>query len=108
MTGAATDRHVEDTVEGAPPTVLVHSSGLSGRQWSRLAPALAKRGARVIVPYLTGHGKSAPGPFSFRTDVALVADLLRSLGSAHVVGHSYGGLIALHAALAEPRLVRSL
>jgi pimeloyl-ACP methyl ester carboxylesterase len=33
---------------------------------------------------------------------------LRSLGGARVIGHSYGGLVALNVALAEPSLVRSL
>jgi pimeloyl-ACP methyl ester carboxylesterase len=104
--------HVEDSAAGGPPVLLVHSSGLSGRQWSRLVPALAQRGARVVVPDLTGHGKSAPwppaAPFSFRVDVAQVTDVLGRLGSAHVVAHSYGGLVALHAALTAPGAVSSL
>jgi pimeloyl-ACP methyl ester carboxylesterase len=74
---------------------------------------LVERGLRAIVPDLAGHGASPewpePAPFTYRFDVERVAGLLESVGSpAHVVGHSYGGLIALLAALAAPTRVRSL
>jgi len=103
--------HVEASGEG-PAVLLLHSSGLSGRQFRRLVPELARRGLRVVVPDLSGHGAStawpSPEPFSFRTDVARVVELLNAEGGAHVVGHSYGGLLALHAALAQPASIRSL
>lgn len=102
---------VEDSGAGEP-VVLLHSSGLSGRQWRRLAGALVERGRRAVVPDLTGHGASdpwpEPAPFSFRMDVERVADILRAVGPAHVVGHSYGALVGLHAAVAAPGSIRSL
>jgi pimeloyl-ACP methyl ester carboxylesterase len=95
--------HVEDSGSGEP-VLLLHSSGLSGRQWRRLAAELGASGMRVVVPDLSGHGRSEPWPeptpFSFRTDVERVVEILREVGPAHVVGHSYGGFLALHAALA--------
>jgi pimeloyl-ACP methyl ester carboxylesterase len=103
--------HVEQAGDGAA-VLLLHSSGFSGRQWKRLAAELVERGMRAVVPDLTGHGGSEPWPpprpFRFEVDVEEVAALLRELGSAHVVSHSYGGLIALHVALAEPGAIRSL
>jgi len=103
--------HIDDLGEGEP-VLLLHSSGLSGRQWRRLVPELVKRGMRAVVPDLTGHGQSEPWPeptpFSFRTDVDRVGEVLRTLGAAHVVGHSYGGLVGLHAAVASPAAIRSL
>lgn len=103
---------VEEWGSGSP-VVLVHSAGLSGRQWRRLTTRAVACGFRVIVPDLTGHGASAewpePRPFSFRTDVDGLIALLEGLGSpAHVVGHSYGGFIALQAAAAAARSFRSL
>jgi pimeloyl-ACP methyl ester carboxylesterase len=95
------------------PAVLVHSSGMSGRQWKRLASRLVERGLQAVVPDLTGHGRSPawpePEPFSHQVDVDRIVALLGSLDEpAHLVGHSYGGFIALLAALAAPSRVRSL
>ncbi len=103
--------HVE-TVGDGPAVLLLHSSGLSGRQWRRLSRALVERGFRVVVPDLTGHGASAPypppTPFSYREDVAAVTELVRSSRPAHVVGHSYGGLVGLLVALEAREDLRSL
>ena len=103
--------HVEDSGTGTP-VVLLHSSGLSGRQWRRLATALAGRGARALAVDLTGHGASPawpePTPFSFKTDVEAVIALLEAHGPAHVVGHSYGAFVGLLAGLAAPRSIRSM
>jgi pimeloyl-ACP methyl ester carboxylesterase len=108
---AESDLHITDTGSGEP-VLLLHSSGLSGRQWRRLASDLVNRGMRAIVPDLSGHGASPPWPeptpFSFRTDVERVSRILAATKAAHVIGHSYGGLIALHAATAAPLAVRSL
>src|SRR5262249_30605090 len=63
-------------------------------------------------PDLTGHGSAPPlpepTPFTFHTDVERVVAMLRGDEPAHVIGHSYGGLIALRAALAAPETIRSL
>jgi pimeloyl-ACP methyl ester carboxylesterase len=111
VAGMLSRLHVEQLGAGAP-VVLLHSSGLSGRQWRRLARAVAEQGFRVVVPDLTGHGASPawpePKPFAFRRDVDEVVTLLSGGAATHLVGHSYGGLVALHAALAAPSSVRSL
>jgi pimeloyl-ACP methyl ester carboxylesterase len=94
------------------PALLLHSSGLSGRQFRQLAVALGERDVRVVVPDLNGQGSSPPWPeprpFSFRQDVADVVSLLDREGRMHVVGHSYGGFVALQSALARPSAVASL
>jgi len=103
--------HVETFGQGVP-AYLLHSSGLSGRQWKRLAKRLAAAGFAAIVPDLTGHGASPawpePTPFSYRDDVDLFVRTLKASPPAHVVGHSYGGLIAILAALEVPEAVLSL
>jgi pimeloyl-ACP methyl ester carboxylesterase len=103
--------HVERAGSGAP-VVLLHSSGLSGRQWKRLASQIVSRGLRSVAPDLTGHGASGPlvepQAFSFREDVARTIALLQAEGPSHLVGHSYGGLVALQATGRAPSLVRSL
>ncbi|HEU0036129.1 MAG TPA: alpha/beta hydrolase [Kofleriaceae bacterium] len=88
--------------------LLVHSGGFTSRQWRKLADALAPQ-HRVVAPDLIGYGSSrwpVGQPFHFRDDLAHLAQLLDE--PAHVVGHSYGGFLALQLALAHPAHVRSL
>jgi pimeloyl-ACP methyl ester carboxylesterase len=84
--------------------MLLHSSGMSSRQYARLAPKLVDAGHQVVLVDLTGHGKSPPlaegTPMSWRDDVAEVIGLVTE--PTQIVGHSYGGLVALHAALVAP------
>lgn len=92
-----------------PPVVLLHSGGLSGKQWRRAVTEL--RGAFfVVVPDALGMGDSPAWPreatFHFEQDVAQITALVASLGApAALVGHSYGGLVALRVAAAAPALV---
>jgi pimeloyl-ACP methyl ester carboxylesterase len=63
----------------------------------------------VLAPDLLGYGAERwpPGkPFHFRDDLAVLVDLLDE--PTHVVGHSYGGLLAVQLALERPAAVRSL
>lgn len=105
-------RNVHYLDQGAGvPVVLVHSGGLSSRQWSRMAGRLGAR--RIIAPDLLGSGASDPvpgdEPFHFDRDVEALDAVLDTLEAPyHLVGHSYGGLIALMAAKARPERVRSL
>lgn len=104
---------LKHVVMGEGPTViLLHSGGMSGRQWRRLAERLATS-FRVVSPDFLGSGENAPwpdeAPFHFRSDIAEVSELLDAFGgSAHLVGHSYGGLIALTIARQRPDAVRSV
>lgn len=106
--------HVLEVGEGdAPPVLCLHSTGLSSFQWRRLARRAAKQGRRVFAPDLIGYGKSArwPGerPFVTEDDDAVVEAVAAHVGRAfHLVGHSYGGRLALRAALARPEQVRSI
>ncbi len=95
--------------ESGERVICLHSSGFSSRQWKRLADLLAPD-HRVLLPDLIGYGASSPlpegTPFHFHDDVAALLPLLDE--PAHLVAHSYGGLLALHLALARPAMVRSL
>jgi pimeloyl-ACP methyl ester carboxylesterase len=102
--------HVSESGSG-PPVILVHASTLTSGQWARYTPRLAGR-HRVLAPDLLGYGRSDPWPdpdrFALAEDAAIVGALLAETGGAHLVGHSYGGLVALLAAKDAPSLVRSI
>jgi len=99
-----------ETGEG-PPVVLLHSSGVGAMQWRRLMRRLAPEW-RVIAPNLLGYGHTPwnrSEPFDHRLEVSLVKALLATLTTpAHLVGHSYGALLALRVAMDAGRSVASL
>jgi pimeloyl-ACP methyl ester carboxylesterase len=104
---------VEYFEQGAgEPVVLLHSTGASSSQWRRLAAALGDR-FHVIAPDLYGYGGTAPwqgeGEISLAAEAALVAALVERLDEpVHLVGHSFGGAVALRLARERPELVKSL
>jgi pimeloyl-ACP methyl ester carboxylesterase len=95
--------------------VLLHCSMSTGAQWRGLAARLDARDHRVLAPDLLGYG-GAPGAreagFSAVQEadrVAACADAAFGRGAPfHLVGHSYGGMVALHLARALPRRVASV
>ena len=94
------------------PVVLLHGSGSSGAQWRALAQQLGTR-YHVIVPDLYGYGGTAhwpgQGPFHLEREADIVlAVLKRAGGRAHLVGHSYGGAVALRVARLHGAALRSL
>lgn len=98
----------------APPgtVIFLHSGGMSSRQWRRFAEELRPTHP-VLTPDFLGCGDNPPWPpnraFDFSEDADAIEQLVRSLESpVHLVGHSYGGLIALTVAKRLPERVRSL
>ncbi len=95
-----------------PPVLLLHSSASSGRQWDGLVDALAG-GSAAIAPDLYGYGRApswtGPGPLNLSAEAGRVAaDIPAAVREIHVVGHSYGGAVALRLAVEQPWRVRSL
>lgn len=94
------------------PVVLLHASGSSGSQWRALADRLGDR-FLTLAPDAYGHGGTAAWPgygeFTLADETALVLGLIDGLAEpVHLVGHSYGGAIALQVARARPGRLRSL
>lgn len=91
-----------------PAVVLIHGMGSSHRQWGLTVPALIAR-HRVVSIDLPGFGGSPmPAVQSFGGFADAVAALIRelALGSAALVGHSFGGMVAVDLADRYPELVR--
>ena len=94
------------------PIVCIHASASSSGQWRPLMDRLAGR-FRTLAVDLYGSGKSpdwpADRPLTLADEAALLEPIFRSVGDrVHLVGHSYGGAVALKVALAGPGRLRSL
>src|SRR3989440_3565391 len=94
------------TIGSGPRVVLVHGSVGNGRStWEAQLP-LAER-FTLVIPDRPGSPPNPPVErVDFEEQAPLVAELLGE--GAHLVGHSYGGVISLHAAALRPDAVRSL
>ena len=93
------------------PVLLLHGVPETSSCWNAVAPALGD-GRRVLVPDLPGLGGSAySGPWDVPSLVAELAALVEAEvpgGRVDVVGHDWGGVIALGLTGLRPDLVRRL
>ena len=89
--------------------VLIHGITSSSLSWLRVAPALADR-VRVVAMDLKGHGDSDRPTTGYQlADQAREVDALceaLGLGQPSVIGHSWGGAVALILATSTPRVRR--
>lgn len=97
------------------PVVLLHSSLGSKSQWRELMERLSRK-HQVIAIDLYGYGETPFPPlgaqFGLDDEVELVESALAGMldrgQRLHLVGHSYGGAVALRLALKTPQRVISL
>lgn len=99
-------------VGSGPPVLCLHSSTSSSKQWKSLAERLCDRFS-VIAADLYGYGKSPQWKeermLTLNDEVALIEPALATYDEpAHLVGHSYGGAVAMAYALLHPDKVASL
>jgi len=91
--------------------LLLHSGAGEARDWRRVIAGLPGYRCAALDFYGCGGTPAWPGPGAFTIDdqVSLAAEVARSLGApVHLLGHSYGGAIALRLAITHPGLVRTL
>ena len=90
--------------------VLVHCSASSAKQWKRLTEDLT--GFQSVPIDLLGHGIAnrwhGARPLSLSEEAAAILDACPDAAPFHLVGHSYGGAVALRFALNYPERLRSL
>src|SRR5688572_6316632 len=96
----------------ASPFVLVHGDFGDGfESWASTCELIGRR-RRIVVIDRPGFGEDLPADarFSIAGEARALLDVTDDLGipSFHLVGHSYGGLIALEVAVTRPGIVRSL
>src|SRR4029079_6651118 len=94
-----------------PAVLFIHGLTGSHRSWAHLVDAM-NMDHRVLAPDLFGHGASAKpmGDYSLGAHAATLRDLLDLLGVDRVtlVGHSFGGGIAMQFCYLFPQRVERL
>ncbi|HKO68293.1 MAG TPA: alpha/beta hydrolase [Burkholderiaceae bacterium] len=94
-----------------PAVVLLHSSASSARQWDQLAGMLRPH-FHVRAIEFHGHGEQpawcSEAPLTLADEATLAVSALEEAGGGHVVGHSFGGAVALKLATMYPGLVQSV
>jgi len=127
MGGTVVEHHLEPKtvdVDGRPtsysvggtgfPVVFLHGWGLGPRPYTAGLLGVCRAGVRVIAPALPGFSGSDGPPLrhvSLDTFAGRIADLLDALELGKpviLVGHSFGGGVAIRLASRRPDLVRGM
>jgi pimeloyl-ACP methyl ester carboxylesterase len=109
--GAGTCLDVEDTGRG-PAVVLVHGWPVTALHWRHVVPALTRSGYRAIAVEARGLGDTSTGSgdlakATLAGEVLAVLDAL-GVGRFAVVGHDWGGTIAVLMAAQQPGRVAAI
>jgi pimeloyl-ACP methyl ester carboxylesterase len=92
---------------GGPPLVLIHGAAADHNRWAPVLPALEER-FTVFAVDRRGRGRSGDAnDYALEREFEDVVAVVESTGEAvDVLGHSYGGICALEAALLTDRIRR--
>ena len=92
--------------------IALHCSGSGAAQWRKLGEALGSRHAFAAPEH---YGCDSTGPWSGERAFTLADEAAKTVGiidasrgKVHLVGHSYGGGVALRAAVERPERIASL
>ena len=101
-----------DTTTNGEMVMALHCSGGTGRQWRMLAERIGQhrfgRFPDLLGTTFAGHWTGGM-PFRLGIEAApLLEEIDRHEGPIHLVGHSYGGGLALHVAAMRPERISSL
>lgn len=104
---------VSYTVRGeGSPVLLLHGWGSSSESWRNVQDMLANAGLRVFALDLPGFGGTPPPPSVWGVEeyASCVEQFARAIGLSvfSLVGHSFGGQVALSLASSHPSLVVKL
>lgn len=96
---------------GKEPLLLLHGLADHALVWSSLGDYLGDR-YHIVAPDMRGHGESSKPDrgYTFTDAIADLEALMKHLGwpSAHVLGHSWTGKVALIWARQHPERLRSM
>lgn len=109
ITSVTAKLHVHRYGPDQPTDVLaIHGLTGHGQRWQTLAVRHLTEFA-VAAPDLIGHGRSSwAAPWTLEANVDALSALIAADAPVVVVGHSFGGALALNLAAARPDLVAAL
>lgn len=94
------------------PVLILHGWGGSSDSWVRTQEFLARKDYKVIIPDFPGFGKSRTPlrPWSVDDYVNWLNDFISGLGleKFFLVGHSFGGRVAVKFAIKYPEKIKKL
>ena len=100
------------TFSDPTPVIALHCSGSGAGQWRALGEVLDARHGLVAPEH---YGCESVGPWTGSHAFTLADEAARTIEvidqsdwKVHLVGHSYGGAVALHAAIERPSRIASL
>ena len=105
-------QHLSPANADSMPVIALHCSGAGAGQWRQLGETLGPA-YTLFAPEHYGSERTGPWPgthaFTLADEAARTIDFIdRSVNKVHLVGHSYGGGVALHVALSRPACIASL
>lgn len=95
-----------------PAIIILHGWGLSAFRFLGLSTLLTKKGYSVFTPDFPGFGKSRipDRPFTLLDYVDFLRSYIQKqkMDSFIIIGHSFGGRVALRYAAVQPEALRAL
>src|SRR3989338_4498714 len=92
--------------------LILHGWGSCAKNWDRVRELLEKEGIKVFVPDLPGFGENPPPakPWSIDDYVDWTRDYCRknNLSQFFLLGHSFGGEVAIKYAIKYPQNIERL
>jgi len=94
------------------PLLILHGWGSRSDNWQRVGEMLAKNGIKVIIPDLPGFGQSDKPSTAWNLDdyCDFVEEFVRilNLDKFYLLGHSFGGALAVKCGLKFPEKIDKL
>ncbi|SDF77121.1 alpha/beta fold hydrolase [Chitinophaga filiformis] len=111
ITAASCTNHEKGQDPAPQVYVLVHGAWQAPYVWDSVQADLVKKGNKVIVVELPGHGSDTTAPYRLSLDVyrdKVINAISEADSSVILVGHSMGGMVITSVAEKIPNKIRKL
>ena len=92
--------------------LILHGWGSNSDRWQEIGQSLSEKGFKVIIPDMPGFGKSETPktPWNFNNYVSFAEEFTKNLNlqNFYLLGHSFGGAVAVKIAIDVPQKINEL